>query len=493
MARLENLPRYMHSSCNVYYGYVILVVGTIGVIASIPGQTMGISVYTPFLMEALQVSRSELSLAYLAGTVSSSLFLPAAGRILDRLGPRAMGAFASISLAAFLVYMSNVDNLTDGLRRVLRVQTSDVGGVPTSAAPSLLVAFVGFFGVRHFGQGQLTMVSRTMMAKFFERNRGKIMGLSGVFQAFAFAIAPLWLNWLITSYGWESSLCVMSGMLVGVASMITVFFRSSPEDCGLAVDGGIGTAAEIILEREASARDSFSAEDALGTPTFWIYTVGILSNALINTAITFHMSFIADLHHMSNTRAYSIFLPVAVVSTSSDLLAGFLSDSVDGRYLLGALNLSLLACLVALKRFSSPVGFGVVAATLGISSGLTAQLQGSAWAKLFGREHLGAIAGYTTSFMVFGSALGPFAFTLGGATHSLGAFNRTLLCVAALPLSALLLAPLAARPVKPQAAQYLAVALDDQSDGQGGDDVARTAEPIGDPAKELEMSLESEL
>ena len=64
------------SACPFFYGWVIVFAATLGTIASIPGQTMGFTVFTDVLMEELGLSRVELSLAYCLGTVASGLTLP---------------------------------------------------------------------------------------------------------------------------------------------------------------------------------------------------------------------------------------------------------------------------------------------------------------------------------------------------------------------------------------------------------------------------------
>ena len=51
------------SRCPVFYGWVIVFAATLGAIFSIPGQTMGFSVFTDVLMAELGLSRVELSLA----------------------------------------------------------------------------------------------------------------------------------------------------------------------------------------------------------------------------------------------------------------------------------------------------------------------------------------------------------------------------------------------------------------------------------------------
>ncbi|MFW6289211.1 MAG: MFS transporter, partial [Spirochaetota bacterium] len=69
-----------------FYGWVLLGSGTIGLLMSAPGQTVGVSVFTDPLMEALGLTRSLLSLGYLVGTLASALLLSRAGRLYDRYG-----------------------------------------------------------------------------------------------------------------------------------------------------------------------------------------------------------------------------------------------------------------------------------------------------------------------------------------------------------------------------------------------------------------------
>ena len=65
---------------------MIVFAATLGSIFSIPGQTMGFSVFTDILIKELGLSRVELSLAYCLGTVASGFSLPWMGRVLDRWG-----------------------------------------------------------------------------------------------------------------------------------------------------------------------------------------------------------------------------------------------------------------------------------------------------------------------------------------------------------------------------------------------------------------------
>ena len=136
-----------------FYGWMILIWSTMGILMSIPGQTMGVSVFTESLLDALQLTRDQLSIAYMSGTIGSAFLLPWMGRLYDKIGVRPIGIIASVGLGLILVYLSQVD-------RIVRFIQKD---------PSIYVTFIfiffGFLLLRFTGQGILTMISRNMMMK----------------------------------------------------------------------------------------------------------------------------------------------------------------------------------------------------------------------------------------------------------------------------------------------------------------------------------------
>ena len=390
---------------------------------SIPGQTMGISVFTEHLINSLGVTRIDLSMVYMLGTLSSALMLPMAGKFLDRLGPRVIAAIACFFLAIFMIILANSPLLTQKL-----VQST---GLPHNTL-ALVLCFFGFLGVRHFGQGQLTMASRTMMGRWFNRRRGFVLGISGVFVAFGFGLAPLLLTNLISSFEWQGALYFLSFIAIGMALFASIFFRSSPEECGLIIDGGLRT--NIGTPHFADIDDiSFTSKEAMRTSAFWAFNMGMVSQALLFTAITFHMSDLAALKGLSNEKAFSLFLPVAIVSTTADLLGGYFSDKINIKYILSVMQLGLTIGILSLLFFDSNIGFYSSAIGLGVSNGLFSLLMGAAWPKLFGRKFLGSISGVNMAFTVAGSALGPYLFSVGKTAT--GNYSSAIILAAAFPLA----------------------------------------------------------
>lgn len=433
----EGIPRVLDER-GVYYGWVVLAAGTIGVIMSVPGQTMGVSVYTNHLLASLPIDRVMLSFAYLLGTLTSAFLLPVVGRLLDRFGARLLGTIASVCLAVALLFLAASPVL---LRLLVR-------HTPFSAhSIAFLLAFVAFLGIRHFGQGQLTVIGRTMIGRWFERRRGLVFGISGFFVAFGFGAAPMVLNHLITDFGWQRSLVLIAGALLLLAVFSWATFRNSPEQCGLIIDGRNARPAKPGKHRAEPARP-FTAEEAARTRTFWIFNLGLMGQALCVAAITFHMGRIAQLDRMTAAHAFSVFLPIAVLSTTSELSCGIISDRVPLKYLLAFMQFGLCLGLFGMRRFDTAEGYAMAAIGLGISNGLYSLLTGAAWPRLFGRMHLGAIAGLSMAGIVAASSLGPYLFSLGQAES--GNFESVLLFVMLLPAAVIAASFFADPPPHPE-------------------------------------------
>jgi OFA family oxalate/formate antiporter-like MFS transporter len=396
-----------------YYGWIVAIAGTAGVVMSVPGQTMGVSVYTNHLLQSLPVDRVQLSLAYMLGTLASAVLLPVVGRLLDRFGARRMGAAAATCMALALVYLASGPRLLHFLVRRTGVSAQWL---------AFALLFLGFLGIRHFGQGQLTVISRTMIGRWFERRRGLVFGISGLFVAFGFGVTPMVLNHLIMQVGWQSSLLVLAGILLTMALFAWITFRNSPEECGLRIDGlDAGT---VTAGQGLHPEPEYTSREAARTLAFWIFNCGFMWQAMMTSAVTFHMGRMAELDGMTAAHAFSVFLPVAAVSTTCDLVCGALSDRVPLKYLLAFMQFGLCLGLAGLDRYGSRAGFALAAVGLGIGNGLYSLLTGAAWPKLFGRRHLGAIAGLSMGWIVAASALGPYLFSVSLARS--GSFHQAL-------------------------------------------------------------------
>ena len=386
----------------VFYGWAILVASVLGVMASIPGQTIGVSVFTEPLMAATGLSRLQLANAYLVGTLTSGCLLPLAGKLLDRWGARRVAVLAAVGLGLTLGYLTVCDRISKALSALLALEATTVAAI-------LLV--LGFVCLRFFGQGLLTMTSRTMLGKWFDRGRGRVSGIQGIFVAYGFAIAPDVFDGAISAVGWREVWQILAVVVgVGFSSLAWLLFRDNPELCGLRMDGEDTSSLELAADDKEVASDAiwgFTRRQALGTLAFWAVSLAFASQALSITGITFNIVSIGAEMGFSQSEIVDIFVPNAVVSTAVGFVVGLLCDRLRLQFIFMFMMAAQAAGIAAVANLNIPEMWGVAVVGLGISSGCFGTLTAVVLPRFFGRAHLGAIAGVQMMMIVIASAIGP--------------------------------------------------------------------------------------
>lgn len=380
-----------------FYGWGVLAFGTLGMLMSSPGQTVGVSVFTDFLIDELALSRTLLSLAYLVGTIASAVTLSQAGRLYDYFGGRLVATVAALSLGVVLIGLTFTPALTGAF------------GGPVLA---FLVISFGFFLLRFSGQGMLTLASRNMVMEWFDERRGLANAVMGVSISFGFSYAPRVFDDIIQLQGWQGAWRLIGGAVLLFGVIAFLFYRDTPEAHGLLPDGPLRGRSKKT-HAEAHEGRPFTLPEARRTYTFWVFACSLLISGFVITAYTFHIVSIFGDAGMSRERAVGVFLPAALVAVAFEFIGSYLSDYIKLKYL-AMLQLFGLLILTTSIALLSP-GIAVVGAIVGqgIMQGMFGILSNVSWPRFFGRPHLGAISGFATALTVAGTAIGPYVFSFG--------------------------------------------------------------------------------
>lgn len=364
---------------------------------SLPGQTIGVSAFTDPLMKAVKLSRSQLSLAYLIGTFTSSLFLTPAGKMYDKYGARVMAIASAMIMGTILILLSYSGVITENFN--------------LNANATIAMMALGFFVLRFSGQGVLTMTCRNMAMKWFDHFRGLVNGIQGPLVALGFSMAPAWFGDMIKLWGWDLSWRYTGFFAITVFSIFAwIFYRDNPEDCGLIPDGNKGHA--IKMKQEFPLTHEMDLKEVRRTSSFWAIALTLGYSGLFVTAFSYHHRAIFAASGMDVDRAIKYFFPIAaVLSVALKVLGGILSDRVSVRTLLYIFASGHLLSAIGLFLLSSKAGFWIIILGYGINSGFFSVLAGVCYPRLFGRKHLGAISGLSMSIIVFSSAIGPYLFS----------------------------------------------------------------------------------
>lgn len=392
----------------IFYGWVVLAVGTLGVIMTSPGQTYAVSIFIEHFIDDLGLSRSLVSSLYAGGTLAGSLALPFIGREIDRRGSRFMMALIAAVFGLACIFMGLVQGA--------------------------LMLGAGFVAIRMFGQGSLTLVSQNAINQWWVYRRGAVLGLSGLFTALlGLGAFPGLINWLIPHLGWRITYALLGGLLLLVmAPLGYLLVRERPELYGLHPDGS-------LPEKDDGGgggrrrEENWTREEALRTATFWIVAGALATTAMISTGLFFHMVSIFADSGLEPGVAAAVYLPIAVTTAVVNLGSGALVDHIPPRFALAfSLLLQAVALWMARDLATVPLAF-LYGIALGTAMGLFRTIAGVAWAHYFGRQYLGSISGIASTILIVGASLGPIP--LGYARDALGSYDQALLALTLVPLS----------------------------------------------------------
>lgn len=407
------------------YGWIILIAGTIGVIMSSPGQTYSVSIFLEHIREDLGINRTTISLMYTIGTVTGSFALPFIGRMLDIRGPRLMMMVVAVLFGVACVYMGFVQN-------------------------ALMLA-IGFVGIRMLGQGSTSLISRQMINIWWVEKRGTILGIS-MFAAAVLGpgLFPLLINWLIPQYGWRVAYPILGGMVVVIMVPIAYFFyRRRPEMYGFLPDGK-GKIADALEKAKADQavqdalpenlrvkeklvdEENWTLKQVTSTWTFWLLLLAMISFDMLGTGVSFHVVSIFTDNGLTADLAAAYFLPMSVITAIIALGGGVLIDRIPAKYMLSiGLFLQCASFLVA-TIMTTPAMALVFVSLRGLNGGMARVVSNVLWPKYYGRDNLGAITGFATTFGVIGSGLGPLIYGFGRDIST--SYTPALLITAIMPL-----------------------------------------------------------
>lgn len=373
-----------------YYGWVNLALAALAMVGTLPGRTQGLGLITEPLLADLQIDRVHFAQINLWATLLGALFCLGVGRAMDRFGGRAVLTVVSAALGAVVLWMSGAEGV---------------------AAIALLITFT-----RGLGQSALSVVSITIVGKWFVRRLNAAMAVYTVALSVGFMAAFPLVGAAVVEYGWRAAWAAVGlSLLLGLAPLGWLFVRRSPEACRLQPDG-----VRPVEEEAGEARAGRTLRQALGTPAFWVFGLASAVYGLTASGIAlFNESILAERGFGASTYHRSLVI-VALTSLAGNFLGGWLASKWPMNRLL-ALAMGLLACsLLALPHVATQAHVAAYAVVMGLAGGFVIVIFFSFWSRAYGRTHLGKIQGAAQALTVVASAVGPLL--LAGCVAATGSY-----------------------------------------------------------------------
>ena len=368
-----------------------------------PGQTAGVSVFVDPMMVALDLTRSQVSAAYLVGTLGGALAMPRVGRLIDERGARTAMAIVGALFAVVLAAMAGV-----------------IG---------LITLTIGFVGIRLFGQGGLSLIATTAVAPWFERRRGLAIGITTAVGSGVIALIPVLSERVIAVTGWRIAWLVLAAVTLLLVLPIAVRgLIDHPTDVGQRVDGDPEPGPDDPVPTPAV---SFTRTQALREPIFWVVSAAVAATGMIGTGLAFHQIDLLGEQGLTPTQAAGNFIPQTLAALTTTIAVGALIDRLAPRWVLLGAMATLAGAMFGVPFVApgwSAIAYGVAVGAAGSSA---RALEAASFPRIFGLASIGSIRGVVTAISVASTAFGPLALSLG--YDLTGSYRQVLLALLVIP------------------------------------------------------------
>jgi sugar phosphate permease len=396
----------------------------------------GLPLYYDFMVRELGWSRTMVTSGNaISKLVVGPLFGFAAGWIVDRFGPRRL-MMAGILMAG--------------------------GALIGLGATSLAGAFYIFYFFNALGYvcgGPLPC--QVLVSRWFDKTRGKVMGIAYLGIGVGGAIVPLLAAWMTAHVGWRMSLQLVGGLVVLVALPLAYFVRENPDENGGArlktsrYDSG-DVRSNPSRDEKASPttvarrlQPSASISEILRTPAFYLLAVGSMCSIAAVGGTNQHLKLFLSLDRgYSQSDAAGIISLVLTISIAGRLLMGWLADRMARKHVM-LLIYVLVAAAIPLLMVRATPGVSLMylfAAVFGLGLGGEYLIIPLMAGELFGVGVLGRVMGIVLTADGVAEATAPML--VGYLRDRTGSYNTgffLLVAIALVGAAAISLLPRASR------------------------------------------------
>ena len=351
-----------------YYGWMIVALAALAMVATLPGRTVGLGLITESLISEFGMTRTEYAKFNMIATLLGTAGALIAGPLTDRFGIRVTLSGTLILLGCLVMTMSQW------------------------MTAATVMAFLIL--TRTVGQSALSTISVTSVGKWFTTRLAIAMGVFSVIVAIGFSVAIVGAQTQIAIVGWRK-VWMTIGLSVLILGLLCVALARRGESSQQASEElGNGT---VLTLREA-----------LLTPCFWVFAIGMaLYGGLIASVSLFNESILQELGFGQETFRYAM-AGLMSAGLLGNMIAAWSARRI-GLPRVMAVSLAILTIvMLTYDRLQSDWQVITHAGIFGFCGGVFSVLFFTGFGQAFGHTHLGKIQGCAQALAVIASALGPW-------------------------------------------------------------------------------------
>jgi sugar phosphate permease len=333
----------------------------------------GLPLYYDFMVHDFGWSRKMVTSGNaLSKLVVGPIFGFAAGWIVDRFGPRRLMMTGILMAGGALV------------------------GLGASSAVWTFYLFYFFNALGYVCGGPLP--NQVLLSQWFDRTRGRAMGIAYLGIGIGGALVPLLANWMTKEFGWRGSLQALGVLIVLIALPLAYFVEERPAE------------APARSRVHAGQTDGeASLQPILTSPAFYLLALGSMCSIAAVGGTNQHLKLYLSLdRHYSQSDAAGIISLVLAVSIAGRLLMGWLADRAPRKYVMLLIYLLVAASIPLLLVSGSGTALYVFAIVFGLGLGGEYMIIPLMAGELFGVRVLGRVMGIVLTADGIAEATAPF-------------------------------------------------------------------------------------
>ena len=291
----------------IFYGYWVLLACFLLNVISAGCGPISFSFFVTSLETAHNWSRTDIMTGFSLFFIFAAISGPFAGRMVHRYGARKVASIGAISSCFGYILLSQMSGLWQYY----------VG-----------YAFIGV-GVAASGPVITTLV----ISNWFVRRRGMAVGAMMMGPGIAGIIfTPLVIVYLLPNLGWDNTYLIYAAITAVLAIPLAILvIRTHPTDMGLLPDGRDASEIAGIAADRALSNQGLPFKNALTTQAFWFLAIAIFIVSSHMGIMQNQIPHMEDLGFTPGIVATAMSL-LAVMSTISTLIFGWLSDKINVKY-----------------------------------------------------------------------------------------------------------------------------------------------------------------